>query len=219
MGSSSKSRRYKDTTFQQLRSFYETARLGSLSAAADQLDLSHPTVWAQVHALERDLGEALIEPFGRGCRLTDAGQTLADLAGPVVLGAASLRQRFQDARQGKRTNLIVAATPRVLMDDLPNCIHEYRTRRPDVDLTLRELTQADAVSQVANGEADIAVAGLTSETTIQYSKWIEQIPAYEIAYVLVAPKEHPLARRKAIRLEDLAGRLLGFSRRSSGLLI
>ena len=60
MGSSSKSRRYKDTTFQQLRSFYETARLGSLSAAADQLDLSHPTVWAQVHALERDLGEALI---------------------------------------------------------------------------------------------------------------------------------------------------------------
>ena len=86
-------------------------------------------------------------------------------------------------------------------------------------MTLRELTQADVVSQVANGEADIVVAGLTSDTTIQYSKWIEQIPEYEIAYVLVAPKEHPLARRKAIRLEDLAGRLLGFFRRSSGLLI
>ena len=204
MSSSPKSRRYKETTFQQLRSFYETARLGSLSAAADQLDLSHPTVWAQVHALERDLGDLLIEPYGRGCRLTSAGETLAELAAPIVLGAASLRQRYHETRQGKRTSLIVTATPRVLTDDLPKCIREYTNRRPDVDLTLRELTQLEVVEQVANGEADIGVAGLTSETSSQKSKWIEQLTVYEVVFALITPKDHPLARRKTIQLEDLA---------------
>ena len=47
---------YKDTTFQQLRSFYEAARLGSLSAAATSLGLAQPTVSQQIHALERRNG-------------------------------------------------------------------------------------------------------------------------------------------------------------------
>ena len=79
---SAKSRVYKDTTAQQLRSFHETARLGSFSAAAKSLGLANPTVWQQVRALELDFGEPLLEPRGRGCHLTEAGRLLADLIGP-----------------------------------------------------------------------------------------------------------------------------------------
>src|SRR2546428_11145744 len=73
-------RAYKEMTLQQLRSFCETARLGSFSAAAAALGLSHPTVWKQVHALEREFGAQLVKPFGRGCQLTEAGRVLAELA-------------------------------------------------------------------------------------------------------------------------------------------
>jgi DNA-binding transcriptional LysR family regulator len=202
------SRRYKESTFQQLRSFYETARLGSLSAAADSLGLSHPTVWAQVHALERELGCKLIEPFGRGSRLTLAGQRFAELVGPVVLGAASLRQRFREIEQQLRPTLTVAATPRVLTDDLPDCVREFLKRRPDVDLTLHEVTQHDAIREVAQGRADIALAGLTAlsvELAEEHKTWIVQEPAYDLAFVLVTPKNHPLARKRRVRPEDLAG--------------
>ena len=204
MADPSKSRRYKETTFQQLRSFYETARLGSLSAAADSLELSHPTVWAQVHALEREFGEPLIEPHGRGCRLTIAGEVMAKLAAPIVLGAASLRQHFLEERSNHRPKLIVVATPRVLTDDLPECIAKFSKLRPDVDLVLRELAQTDAVAQVSNGDADIGVVGQTSSIEEEHSPWIEQHPAYDVSFVLIAPKNHPLARKRHIVPEDIA---------------
>jgi hypothetical protein len=50
---------YTEITLQQLRSFCETARLGSFTAAAASLGLAHPTVWQQVHAVEREFGEQL----------------------------------------------------------------------------------------------------------------------------------------------------------------
>ena len=61
-----KTRAYKDSTAQQLRSFCETARSGSISGAAARLGLATPTVWHQVRALEREFGEPLFESHGRG---------------------------------------------------------------------------------------------------------------------------------------------------------
>ena len=61
---------YKELSFQQLRSFVETARLGTLSGAADFLGLTHPTVWMQVHALEhRHIESAFSEALGQALRL------------------------------------------------------------------------------------------------------------------------------------------------------
>src|SRR5262245_335790 len=88
---------YKEFSFQQLRSFVETARLGTLSGAADYLGLTHPTVWMQVHALDRTVGAKLIKSVGRGVRLTDAGRALASLATPLVREAGSLKARFNDS--------------------------------------------------------------------------------------------------------------------------
>src|SRR5262245_17324362 len=139
MRTPTKSRAYKDTTAQQLRSFHETARLGSFSAAADALGLANPTVWQQVRALERELGTCLLEPQGRGCRLTDDGALLAELVGPLVSGIASLKRRFLEARGHQTTRLVVATTPRILAEDLPECVVEFRRRYPQVSLTLKEM--------------------------------------------------------------------------------
>src|SRR5262245_34410414 len=91
-------RAYKEVQLQQLRSFCETARLGSLAAAAKALGIAQPTVWEQVHALEREFGTQLIESHRRGCRLTDAGRLLVELAVPVVAGAESLKKNFKERR-------------------------------------------------------------------------------------------------------------------------
>src|SRR5436190_3192251 len=90
---------YKDVTLGQLRSFCETARRGSFTAAAAALRLAHPTVWKQVHALEATFGRALIEPHARGCRLTEAGEVLLRLAAPNVFDLDSLRRRFDEELQ------------------------------------------------------------------------------------------------------------------------
>lgn len=63
-GKPSGRRKYKELTSQQLRSFFESARLGSFSEAARHLGLAHPTVWEQVRALEGHLGKELFESRG-----------------------------------------------------------------------------------------------------------------------------------------------------------
>src|SRR5437667_12409732 len=103
-------RAYKEITLQQLRSFCETVHLGSLSAAAVSLGLAHPTVWKQVHALERHFGMQLVESNTRGCRATEAGRALAELANPLVTGIDSLKQTLQEARLQTESCLTIVPT-------------------------------------------------------------------------------------------------------------
>ena len=126
------SRAYKEMTLQQLRSFCETARLGSFKAAATSLALSQPTVWAQVHALERQFGVKLVEPYGRGCRLTSLGNALLEHAAPLLEGIGTLRQSLIDCQSATDAHVTVATTPRILSEDWPEAVDAFEKRWPDV---------------------------------------------------------------------------------------
>jgi DNA-binding transcriptional LysR family regulator len=201
-------RAYKEITLQQLRSFYETARLGSLTAAAEFLGLAHPTVWQQVHALERQFGHKLIEPFRRGCRLTPAGRLLADMAGPSVLGIGSLRNHFLEALADTETDLIVAATPRAMVEELPGCVREFGRRFPRVRLTLKETRDELISGAIESGEADLGLTPVRSSDLSRpwlSSRWVVFEPCYELDNILITPKSHPLARRRRVQPRDLRG--------------
>lgn len=64
-----------------LRAFEVTARLGSVSQAADQLHVTHGAVSRQLKVLESHLGVSLFVKDGRGIKLTDAGVRLRDVSG------------------------------------------------------------------------------------------------------------------------------------------
>lgn len=191
---------YKEITLQQLRSFVETARRGSLAAAAEALGLTHPTVWSQVHALEKVLGKKLVQSDPRGSALTDAGRDLLPLVEPLVNGAARLRERFAATTCSAR--LTVAATPRVMTDDLPEVIRHFSA----AELTLIEMTGPDAFEAVVQGQADAAL-GFRPQPNSPAPP-LEYRPVYELSTKLICPLGHRLARRKTLALADLANEVL-----------
>jgi DNA-binding transcriptional LysR family regulator len=194
-------RKYKEVRLQQLRSFCETARLGSLTAAAASLGLAQPTVWEQVHALERDFDTVLIQREPHGCRLTEAGRLLAEMAAPLVAGIDSLKHRLQAAQANAVSRLTVAATQRILVEDLPATIAHFEQRHPHVHLCLVEQRVEQIPLLIESGEADL---GLTTESaTDPPSPWLVFEPCYELELFLVTPREHPLAQRHRLRLEEL----------------
>lgn len=206
---------YKDIRLQQLRGLCETARLGSLSAAAAAMGVSQPTVWEQVHALEREFGVQLIESHRRGCRITDAGQAMVELAGPVVAGADSLKQAFRERRALADAHLIVAAPQRILVEDLPSIIGSFRKRYPRVRLKLLERMAEQGAQAVEAGEADLGVVG--SQEAGTRSSRLHCEPGYDLDSLLVTRADHPLARRRRVEPRDLCGFPLvnapeGFSR-------
>jgi DNA-binding transcriptional LysR family regulator len=197
----SRGRAYKETTFQQLRSFCETARLGSFTAAAAALNIAHPTVWKQVHALERQFGTTLVEPFGRGCRLTEGGRVLAELASPSMVSVTALKQQFDEALARHQAQLTIAATPRIVVEDLPNCIASFSNRWPQVRLQFSELPDSEVAAAVDSGDADI---GLTPERVTPQNARLSCDLCYTLEIVAVMPKNHPLARKARVKPTDLA---------------
>jgi DNA-binding transcriptional LysR family regulator len=192
---------YKDVTIQQLRSFCETVRLGSFTAAAAALELAHPTVWKQVHALEQRLGATLVEPYERGCRPTEAGRRFARLAGPLVAGMGSLERAFQTSRAEAAARIVVAAPPRVLVEDLPECIVEFERLWPQAWLALMQVGVDDVPAAVASGRADL---GLTDSCLLDTDDpGLACEPCYELEIVLVTPLDHPLAGRRTVLSHDL----------------
>ena len=172
---------YKEVTLQQLRSFHEAARLKTFAAAAKSLGLAQPTVWAQVHGLERHFGVKLFEMTRRGCQLTGDGQLLAELAAPSLAGIHSLAERFRQARSGVQESLVVATTSRILIEDLPECAAEFSRRRPNVRVTFQDMTIEEVMTAVESGKADI---GLTVPWPGPPRAWLVFEPAYEYEVLL-----------------------------------
>lgn len=192
-------RAYKEIRLQQLRSICATARRGSLVGAARDLEVSQPAVWEQVRALEREFGATLIEAHGRGCRLTEAGTLLVELAGPIVTAADSLKRAFQERRAQVVPRLTIASTQRILVEDLREVIPRFIASHPQVRLRFIERTTGQVSAAVESAEADIGVASDREPT----SPWLQTEPAYQLAVILLTQHDHPLAKKRSIRLQDL----------------
>lgn len=196
-----KARPYKELTLQQLRSFSETARLGSYFAAARSLGLTHPTVREQVLALQREFRLKLIEKYGRGVRLTTEGRLLAEMVTPLVSGAATLKPRFESARKQARVRLTVSGPPRVIQEDLPAAVKRLLAAQPNLSFVFLELRDDQVVASVERGEADI---GLTTRAVPDAAPiGVTFETAYELETVLLTPHDHPLAKRPRVTPADL----------------
>ena len=201
MANSTPRHAYKEIQLQQLRSFCETARLGSLTAAARSLGLSQPTVWEQVHSLQRDLGVSLIERHARGCRLTEEGRRVVTLAAPLVQGVRAFKRNVAEALEQETSRLTIATTQRILVEDLPGPIVEFEKAHQQVQLRLLELRIEQVPQAVESGQADLGFT--TEQGTDRRNPWLGFERGYDLEVFLVTRTDHPLARRRKVAPSDL----------------
>ncbi|HLY73799.1 MAG TPA: LysR family transcriptional regulator [Planctomycetota bacterium] len=187
---------YKDVTLRQLRSFCETARLGSMTSAARELNLAHPTVWKQVHALEDHFRVRLVESHPRGCRLTDEGRVLAELASPLVTDIDRLRREFGSERSRLGSKLGVASSSRILIEALPMVVADFTKSRPEIQLTLRQMEDPRVADAVESGEADL---GMTASNLAPETRPLLACNlCCHVEVTLIAPPRHPVTRLRTL---------------------
>lgn len=192
---------YKDITLQQLRSFCETARRGSLSAAATALDLAHPTVWKQVHALEKAYGVPLIEPHARGCRLTAAGETFLALVSPSVDSLTTIRDRFTVSRRDAEVRIVVGGPSAFLAENVCPALKAFVAKWPGARITLEEIRIDSIARAILRGDVHLAFTS-NVEAGRDFSRLYVE-PWYELDVTLLTPRKHPLATRRKLRIEHL----------------
>ena len=96
--------------YKHLYYFWIASREGSLTRAAERLDLSVQTVSEQVGLLERDLGRSLLAPQGRRLVPTEAGRLAAGYADQIFLLGEQLREAMSDAALDRTVRLAVGVT-------------------------------------------------------------------------------------------------------------
>jgi len=201
---------YKDLSLAQLRAFCETVRLGSLAAAADHLDLAQPTVWKLVHAFEKRIGQTLFTTNRRGTIPNEAGRALYPIASAGLTNVESLPSRLAEMLAAAEVRITIAASPRMLAEEIVPAVAEFVKRQPNTRFTLLEMETNEVAPAVDAGEAEL---GFTPAAVIPAvyprltcTQW------YNLDVLLVMRPDHPLATRRTIRVRDLAKYPLLFPR-------
>ena len=187
-----------------MRVLREVAVRGSFSAAAESLSFTQSAVSQQIAALERETGATLVERSARGVRLTDAGRALVKHT-EAILARLTEAESELEAIAGLRGGRVrMAAFESACATLMPPAIAEYRSRHPAVELSMTLSEPEASLPQLRAGEIELAVifGGALAES---YSiEGLELFPLMEDPLYLVLPADHPLARKRNIRLADLA---------------
>jgi DNA-binding transcriptional LysR family regulator len=186
---SDKRRYYKELRMSQLQAFVQLARGNGFAAAANELELSTPTVWNQVRALEDEFGQTLVQVKGRTVTLTEHGKLLASLVSPIVEGFESLAERFAQEVGLATKTLAIASPSNILINELPSPFRIYRERCPEVEINLVDMPSVAARRAVEEGEVDLAVAGLLDN---DLPSNMEVIPVTDFPFCIACNHDHPL---------------------------
>ena len=134
-----------------LRAFEAAARLGSVTAAAAELHVTHGAVSRQVKQLEQALGTALFHRAGTGLRLSEAGaRMLPALTSSFDLMEAGVAQ----AARARGGNLIVSCLGTFTMRWLIPRLFAFRAAHPDIEV---QLSASDAPVNFLRDRFDLAI--------------------------------------------------------------
>src|SRR5262252_9567883 len=146
-------------TLNQLSSFLAVAREGSVSAAADKLVVTQPSISAAVSALSRELGVELTERVGRGIGLTAAGQAFRPYAADILGLVEQGRQAAREAADLSMRSLRIVAVATAAEYVVPTLLRSFAGMHPEIHLSLEVANRATVFERVLEHEVDVAIAG------------------------------------------------------------
>ncbi|MBL1066645.1 LysR family transcriptional regulator [Streptomyces sp. 7-21] len=141
----------------RLRVLVAVAREGSVTAAAEALHYSQPSVSHHLAKLEAEAGVVLVRRAGRGVVLTEAGRLLVERAEEILGQVEAVRAELA-AHAGLRAGRVrLAAFPSALATLVPPAAARLAADHPGIELALREAEPPEALTALRNGEVDAAL--------------------------------------------------------------
>lgn len=186
-----------------LEVFREVARRGSFTAAAQALRYTQSAVSRQIAALESDTGTTLFDRVPRGVRLTDEGRCLLDHAEVVLCRLDSARRDLAALRELDTGRLRVGAFATADAALVPRAMAAFQADHPSVQLSLVEALTPVLLTQLRDGELDVAVVSAPPGRSVD-ADGLELTHLLDDPMLIAIPREHRLAKRRTVRYAELA---------------
>jgi DNA-binding transcriptional LysR family regulator len=186
--------------------FRRVAALRSFSSAALELSYTQSSVSEAVATLERELGVTLLDRSSRPVRLTPAGEVVLAHAEALTAQAAAIETDLVALTSGDVGRLRLAGFYTAWSTFLPAAVADFTGARPRVQLELEQLDPPAALRQLRAGDLDLAVV-YRFEPGDPADDPEARLSGTYLAhdpYALAVPTASPLARKRRLRVADLA---------------
>ena len=201
--------------FKELETFVCIVEKGSISAAAAALGISQPAVSKRVARIESEMGAPMFANGHRHSTLTSEGAVLYKAALKMLDVRQQARIQINEISQELYGTVRVSASSIPGDFILPGLLVEFAQNHPGVSVQLTQGDSQSALEDLSLKKADLAVVGsdraLPGYTTI---------PFFHDELVLIVSRNHPLASRQYVTMEEaaqlkLAGRTAGSGSRQA----
>lgn len=182
-----------------LQFFVVLAEELNFSRAAERLHVAQPALSQQIRALEERLGTQLVDRGSRPLRLTEAGTYLCIEARQIL---ASFEQATLGTREiglGRRGWLGIGFTRSAMYSILPPALKAFHRAFPDVELKLFEMLTEEQSGALHDRRIHVGIG-----RQVQPIADCSIRPLLRERLMIALPPEHPLARKKTIRITELA---------------
>lgn len=183
--------------YTQLRAFHTVAREGSFTAAARALSVSQPTLTTQVRALERAYDVELFHRRGRGVELTGTGREFFAIT-QRLMSSEQEAVDFLKAVHGLRAgHLKIGAIGPYQASEI---LSLFQSEYPGIRVSIAFGNSVAVQQEVLNFRVDIGIVGQHQGHPDLYSLEYSNPEG-----VVVVSSRHPWAKRRGVRIEELAG--------------
>lgn len=186
-------------TFRQLEILLALAEAGSIAGAAARLHLSQPSASMQLKKLSDNVGMPLHEVLGRRVHLTAAGELMVRYAREVFDCMDRLEMELAEL-QGMRAGRLSLGVVSSAEYFIPHLLGPFYRRYPAIEVDLQVGNSAWLAQRLHENRDDLYFFGHVPAA--------EDIDAEVVGpnhLVIVAPRQHPLASRRRLRWNDVAG--------------
>lgn len=172
-------------------------RLGSFSAAVDELNCTQPAITQMMNALEEELGIRVLSRDHRGIALTADGEKLLPFLAEFEKAAERLEREAARLVPDDKRTLRIGAFSSICNNLLPQYIGEYRERFPDVTFDLR-IDTTRLAQMLKAGEIDLALGVKDACRGCRWKALVED-PFYAVFLSHQAPRDRNYATAEDFR--------------------
>ncbi|WP_221029004.1 LysR family transcriptional regulator [Actomonas aquatica] len=187
-----------DFELRHLVYFREVAQMLHFRRAAESLGVAQPALSRQIAHLENALGTPLFTRSRRRVELTPAGKHLADHIDPLLYQLQRLPSDLQAIAEGETGTLRVGFTGLAMATVLPGILRQFQKAHPKIRV---ELNESPTSAQVEALRAGKIACGFLHPHMLPPGFKTRQLLCERNGVVL--PADHPAAKRKTLRLQDL----------------
>ena len=186
----------------QFRFVQEAVRRNlNLTETAKALHTSQPGVSKAIIELEEELGVDIFARHGKRLkRVTEPGEHVLKSNELIMREVGNLRRIGEQFSAQDSGTLSIATTHTQARYVLPQPVARLREAFPKVNVSLHQGSPEQVARMLIDEVAEI---GIATESLTQYDELVT-LPCYEWQHMLVMPKDHPLAKKSGVTLEDLA---------------